>query len=33
MTSDQNVIKWLLEGDPSVRWQTMRDLLGRPERE
>ena len=24
------VIDWLLEGDPSVRWQTERDLLGAP---
>src|SRR5262245_11741641 len=24
-------IEWLLEGDPSIRWQTMRDLLGAPE--
>ncbi len=23
-------IDWLLAGDPSVRWQVMRDLLGRP---
>jgi hypothetical protein len=21
------VIQWLLDGDPSIRWQTMRDLL------
>ena len=26
-------IDWLLEGDPSVAWQTQRDLLGRPESE
>jgi hypothetical protein len=24
-------IDWLLEGDPSIRWQTMRDLVGAPE--
>ena len=24
-------IEWLSAGDPSVRWQVMRDLLGRPE--
>ena len=24
-------IEWLMAGDPSVRWQVMRDLLGRPE--
>ncbi|MGB7462366.1 MAG: hypothetical protein WBW14_05680, partial [Candidatus Acidiferrum sp.] len=22
------VIQWLLEGDPSIRWQVLRDLLG-----
>src|SRR5499425_726502 len=22
------VIRWLLEGDPSIRWQTLRDLTG-----
>ncbi len=27
--SDQNpVIQWLLEGDPVIRWQTLRDLVG-----
>src|SRR5262249_52653143 len=26
------VIDWLLEGDPSIRWQTMRDLAGAAER-
>lgn len=30
MASDP-VVDWLMEGDPSIRWQTMRDLLGRPE--
>jgi hypothetical protein len=24
------VIDWLMQGDPSVRWQTMRDVLGAP---
>lgn len=28
---DELVIEWLLEGDPAVRWQVMRDLLGVPE--
>jgi hypothetical protein len=28
-----SVIQWLLEGDPSIRWQTMRDLLQSPEYE
>lgn len=23
-------IEWLLEGDPSIRWQTLRDLVGAP---
>lgn len=27
------VIAWLLEGDPAIRWQAMRDLLDAPERE
>jgi hypothetical protein len=26
------VVSWLLEGDPSIRWQTLRDLVGAPER-
>lgn len=25
-------IQWLLDGDPAVRWQTMRDLAGAPQR-
>jgi hypothetical protein len=25
------VIPWLLDGDPSIRWQTLRDLVGAPE--
>lgn len=25
------VTDWLLEGDPAIRWQTLRDLLGAPE--
>jgi len=27
---DQDVIDWLLDGDPAIRWQTMRDLLDTP---
>jgi len=27
------VIKWLLESDPAIRWQVMRDLLDAPEEE
>jgi len=26
--TEQEIIKWLLDGDPAVRWQVMRDLLG-----
>src|SRR6185437_1424309 len=25
---DGSVISWLLEGDPAIRWQVMRDLTG-----
>jgi hypothetical protein len=25
-----SVIRWLLDSDPSIRWQTMRDLTGAP---
>jgi hypothetical protein len=28
--SDAEVIDWLLEGDPAIRWQVMRDLLDEP---
>jgi len=28
-----DVVDWLLDSDPSIRWQVMRDLLGRPESE
>jgi hypothetical protein len=27
---DRSVIAWLLDSDPSIRWQVMRDLLGAP---
>ncbi len=27
---DGSVIDWLLDSDPSIRWQTMRDLVGAP---
>jgi hypothetical protein len=27
------VIEWLLEGDPAIRWQVMRDLLDAPPQE
>src|ERR1700689_105566 len=26
------VIQWLLEGDPAIRWQPLRDLIGADER-
>jgi hypothetical protein len=28
--TDNNVISWLLEGDPAIRWQVKRDLLKEP---
>src|SRR5215831_13545134 len=27
------VIQWLLDSDPSIRWQVMRDLIGAPAEE
>lgn len=30
LAHDDAVIDWLLEGDPAVRWQVMRDLLDEP---
>lgn len=30
---DSTVIDWLLDSDPAIRWQVMRDLLERPESE
>lgn len=33
MTGSGSVIDWLLDSDPSIRWQVMRDLLGTPESE
>jgi hypothetical protein len=30
---DRPVIRWLLDSDPSIRWQVMRDLTGAPARE
>ena len=29
---DDEVLTWLLEGDPAIRWQVMRDLLDAPPR-
>jgi hypothetical protein len=33
MTDPVSVIDWLLDSDPSIRWQVMRDLLEAPEAE
>ena len=33
MTDPGSVIDWLLDSDPSIRWQVMRDLLDAPEAE
>jgi hypothetical protein len=30
---DRSVIRWLLESDPSIRWQAMRDLTDAPDEE
>ncbi|MBB2752453.1 UNVERIFIED_ORG: hypothetical protein GGI57_003156 [Rhizobium aethiopicum] len=32
MTQSEPVIEWLLDSDPSIRWQVMHDLLDAPER-
>lgn len=31
--TDQATIEWLLDGDPAIRWQVLRDLLSAPEPE
>jgi len=33
MSGPSSVLDWLLDSDPSIRWQVMRDLLGIPEPE
>ena len=33
MTAPGDVFDWLLDSDPSIRWQVMRDLLGAREPE
>lgn len=33
MSETKEVVDWLLDSDPSIRWQVMRDLLSRPESE
>ena len=30
MEGNENIITWLLKGDPSVRWQALRDLMNAP---
>ena len=30
--STDGAIQWLLDGDPAIRWQTLRDLVGAPAR-
>ena len=30
LTSQNGLIPWLMDGDPAIRWQTMRDLQGAP---
>ena len=32
-TPEKSVIQWLLDSDPSIRWQVMQDLLGAPAEE
>jgi hypothetical protein len=32
-TDDSAVVDWLLESDPAIKWQAMRDLLNKPESE
>ena len=31
--NEAGVVEWLLEGDPAIRWQVMRDLLDDPAEE
>lgn len=33
MTDQDSTIDWLLDSDPAIRWQTMRDLLNAPQAE
>src|SRR5437870_2145861 len=33
MSQKSSVIAWLLDGDPAIRWQVMRDLMGAPAEE
>ena len=31
MTVDDPVVRWLLQGDPAIRWQVLRDLVNASE--
>src|SRR4051812_41107762 len=33
MVEDDPVVQWLLQGDPAIRWQVLRDLLDAPHSE
>src|SRR4051795_874347 len=33
MAEDDSVVPWLMQGDPAIRWQVLRDLLGASETE
>lgn len=33
MSVDRSLIDWLLDSDPAIRWQVLRDIVGAPERE
>src|SRR3954452_8177566 len=33
MVQDDPVVQWLLEGDPAIRWQVLRDVVAAPETE
>lgn len=33
MSPTRDLIPWLLDGDPAIRWQTMRDLQTAPARQ
>ncbi len=28
MNSDQEILSWLMDSDPSIRWQVMKDIQG-----
>ena len=33
MAEDDPVVQWLLQGDPAIRWQVLRDLVNASETE